>query len=514
MAEIARGSTLNLAGAAVSALTTLGLTVLVTREFSRPTAGAFFTAMSLFLILETTAVLGANSGLVYFIARLRSMGADRRIGAILRRALVPVLVSSTLAAAALLSFAHPLARAILIGRSAGHTSASDVATALRALAAALPFAVVLDTVLGATRGYRDMLPSVAVDRIGRAGLQLLAVLVAALLGTAALLAPLWGLAYVPCTLAGWIWMRRIRRRPPRTAARGLVSADASSVNPGRFWAFTAPRALASGAQVIVQRLDIVLVAVMRGPIAAAIYTGATRFLVLGQFGNAAISMAAQPQLSHLSGMRDNQGINTVYQTTTAWLVLLTWPLYLLALIFGPAALEVFGHSYRAGSQVMVILAGTMLLATACGQVDVVLISTGRSALSLANGLVALVVNVGVDVALIPRYGITGAAMGWAAAIAASNLIPLAQLARILKVHPFSAGTLLACFLSAVSFGLIPVVAQTVWGGAPAVQIVAVVAGCAAFAVGLRRWRERLQLALLPRPRLRRGGLAPVVSGGH
>ena len=90
--------------------------------------------------------------------------------------------------------------------------------------------------------------------------------------------------------------------------------------------------------------------------------------------------------------------NRVYQATTAWLILLTWPLYLLAVVFGPGVLSVFGHSYRAGAAVMVILGLTMLLQTACGQVDMVLVTAGRSSWSLINGLLAVGVNVGLDVA--------------------------------------------------------------------------------------------------------------------
>ena len=88
---------------------------------------------------------------------------------------------------------------------------------------------------------------------------------------------------------------------------------------------------------------------------------------------------------------------------------------------------------------MVILGLTMLLATACGQVDMVLITTGRSSWSLVNGLLALVVNVGLDLLLIPRFGITGAAIGWAAAIIVTNLIPLAQLAISKRLNPFGRG---------------------------------------------------------------------------
>ena len=53
---------------------------------------------------------------------------------------------------------------------------------------------------------------------------------------------------------------------------------------------------------------------------------------------------------------------------------------------------------------MVILGLTMLLATACGQVDMVLITTGRSSWSLANGLPPVGVNVGLDLLLIPGTG--------------------------------------------------------------------------------------------------------------
>jgi O-antigen/teichoic acid export membrane protein len=115
LAAVARGGALNLAGAAVSAAATLALTVLVTRQFSRPVAGAFFAATSLFLIVEAIANLGAYNGAIYFIARLRSLHAESRIPAILRAAIIPVAVSSLAASAAMLIFAEPLAHGLLGG---------------------------------------------------------------------------------------------------------------------------------------------------------------------------------------------------------------------------------------------------------------------------------------------------------------------------------------------------------------------------------------------------------------
>jgi O-antigen/teichoic acid export membrane protein len=264
-----------------------------------------------------------------------------------------------------------------------------------------------------------------------------------------------------------------------------------------FWAFTAPRALAAVAQIVLQRLDIVLVAVISGPAQAAVYAAATRFLVAGQLANAALIQAAQPQLSHLFGIGDRAAVGAVYQATTAWLIVLTWPLYLLSALFGPQLLAVFGPSYQDGATVVVILALAMLLATACGQVDLVLITAGRSRWSLFNGLLAVLVNVAVDVALIPRAGITGAAIGWAAALAVSNLVPLVQVAWVARVHPFGRGPAAAIAVTAVAFCAVPLAARTVLGPGLAASLAGVAAGTVLAVAGLWCCRGALRLAALP-----------------
>ncbi|HYK32130.1 MAG TPA: polysaccharide biosynthesis C-terminal domain-containing protein [Streptosporangiaceae bacterium] len=513
LARVARGGVLNLGGALLSAIATFGLTVVVTHNFSRPVAGAFFVAMSLFLIVEAIANLGAYNGTIYFIARLRALNADRRIPAIMRATVIPVLISSAAGALAVFLFAHPLARLLTDGQSAGGVSLAAVAASLRALAVALPFAALADTLLGATRGYHDMAPTVVVDRIGRSGSQAIGVIAAALAGSSALLAPLWAVPYLGASAAALLWLRRIMRRhlrqltasgqcgpaPRPGAGQPVVDNKHGKPNAKGFWRFTGPRSLASVAQIVIQRLDIVLVGVLRGPVDAAIYTAATRFLVAGQLGNAAISMAAQPQLTKLFAVGDRTGAKAVYQATTGWLILLTWPLYLLVAIFGPDVLAIFGRAYHAGSTVVLILAMAMLVATACGQVDTVLITTGRSSWSLYNGLLAMSVNVGVDLVLIPSLGITGAAIGWAAAIGITNLLPLVQVAVAAKVHPFGAGTAAALLLTTLSFAIIPLVARIVAGDTVTVTVTAIGIGCAVMAGGLWALRWTLQLPVIGWP---------------
>ena len=176
---------------------------------------------------------------------------------------------------------------------------------------------------------------------------------------------------------------------------------------------------------------------------------------------------------------------------------MTWPLYLLAVCYGPEIITVFGHSYRAGADVMVILGLTMLLATACGQVDMVLVTTGRSSWSLINGLLAVGINVGLDLLLIPAYGITGAAIGWSAAIVLTNLMPLAQVAATVRLSPFGRGTLITAALATLSFGVLPLAARGLFGDRVLPSLVAIACGCALMTAGIWRFREELNVAAMP-----------------
>jgi len=530
---------LNLASSVVSAVATTGLTLLVTRTFHQAEAGAFFTAISAFAILVAVAGLGTNVGLTYFVARFRSIGQEHKIPALMRTAVVPVIIASVMVAVLLIFISEPFAHLVMQGHaeSTGVTPAA-VAGSLRVIALLLPFAGLLNAYLGASRGYGDMRPTAYIGQVGIPTGRLLGAMVAAGLGITALLAPLWAISYIPATVVAWLWMRRNSRNrarphapladvPPEVAALLALSTPVPptdgrrpAADPGRsgsrmarrraasvrgrdFWKFTTPRAIANTAQNILQSVDVVLVAVILGPKEAAIYTAATRFLVIGQLGNVAISRSSQARFTELFTHGDRRGANVVYRATTAWLVVLLWPMFLLAVIFGPLVLEVFGRGYGTGYIVMVILGLSMLLATVCGQVDMVLITAGRSSWSLANGLLTVGINIGVDLALIPRYGITGAAIGWAVAIAVSNLMPLGQLAKVFHLHPFGRGTIIACVLSLVSFGALSLAARFTLGDNAAGLAVAVVAGSVVYAAGLLRFRKVLRLPGVP-SRLSRG----------
>lgn len=490
--RIARGSALTGLGALVAAGGGVALTLLIARAFLPEVAGTFFASTTLFLIVGTLAQLGTDVGLVRYLSAHSATGQEHRLTETLRIALLPVLAVSLCCAVALGLLASPLAD--WIGSSAVH---DDATMMLRWLAPFVPVVAVYGALLAATRGLGSMKPTVSIDSIFRSLAQPGLVLLTVLAGggpTAAVLA--WVAPYVVGT--AWCVRSLILAAPtgigttytppvhdvaPSASARGLTRD---------FWSFTGARAAAGAVLVVWRRFDILLVAALAGPADAAIYTAATRFLVVGNLGIQAVLMAVSPQLARLFARHDNAGANRVFATSTLWTMVFSWPMYLVTAAAAGLVIPIFGAGYSAGTGSVIVLSLAMLVATACGSVDAVLLMSGRSLLSLANAVVTLIVNIALDLVLIPRIGILGAAIGWACAIALRNLLALAQIHQLLGMWAFSRRTAWVAGLSTACFGVVPAWLHLTSADTPEL-VLSLMGGGVLYLAWL--WRERRSLEL-------------------
>ena len=117
---------LNLVGAVGTGVLTFALVTVLTRGLGAASYGAFVSAMGLFTILSNTAELGADTGLVRSISRLRALGPGPRHpqdASIV--ALLPPLVVSTLFGLALWMWAPQLAE--IFGKGEGRDQIADFA---------------------------------------------------------------------------------------------------------------------------------------------------------------------------------------------------------------------------------------------------------------------------------------------------------------------------------------------------------------------------------------------------
>lgn len=512
--RIARSGSLNVVGAGLSAVAGFGLTLVLTNGLSQAVAGTVFATTSLFLIITAFVQLGTESGMARWLPVKLATGRADQLGPVLRAGLVPVVVVSTLAAVAL-ALLSPVVAGLLVDGA----DLPTVTTQLRILAVFLPLAATLNVVLAATRGLRTIHPTVLVESIGRSVLQLAVVAGVTLLGGGAELIVLaWAGPYLFALLVAVVWLlvllRRIRdsgRRDPvatdPVASGGQeepgVAATVTAPSPAReFWSYTGPRAVATVAQTLLKRSDVIMVAALRSPSEAAVYAAASRFVTLGQVAVQALQQALAPQLSSMFARDEQEHAQEVFQVTTTWSIMLAWPVYIGCAVLAPVVLLLFGEGYTEGASVVVLLSAAMLVAVASGSVDTVVLMSGRSWLSLGNTLAAVAVNVVLNLLLIPPYGIEGAAVAWTAAIVVRNVLPLLQIRRALGMSPFGASSAL---VAGSSFGLLAVVpgALVLLGVGMGWVVLALAVGGVCYAAVLLLARRRLHLAELVRS-LRRG----------
>lgn len=455
--RLARRGSRSLVSSGIGVVANFALTVVVARVASPEAGGLFFAATSVHAISVGLCRLGGGTGLTFFVGRAVSLGQYDRVAPTIRIARVPVLVVGTVVALIALVGAPTLAPLLLGADSSQAVAALRVTGLVVGLAAMGELATNTAAAIGTVR------PLVLLEQLARPVVQLVSVGLALQVFGDDLVAMVS--AYVVPTGAlaaiALVWAARIRRdrvdvRDTETGVDRAAAAD-PAVTYRRFWAFTAPRAVQAVVQVAIQRLDIILVSSMLGPEEAVVYAAATRFLVVGLVSAHAIAVVVQPRISALLARDQRDEVRDLYQVSTSWLVLLTWPAYLLLGSHGPTLLRVFGDEFTEASSVLTVLALAMMFSMACGTVEVVLAMSGQTLWTLASSVLALVVNVAVDVVLIPRWGIDGAAAGWAAAVVVNNGVSLWRLHRFEQVHPFGRSTLLAVVLAAVVVG-VPAVA--------------------------------------------------------
>lgn len=308
---IARGGSLNLAGAVVSAAAAFLLVVIVTNTMNQSDAGQFFSGTSMFMIAFALSMLGTDAGLSRFTSLHLVNGQPEAVRACWSTAVRITLCLAIVVAVLAIIFRHQLADIM------GMTS-PDAPAMVAILALGLPPATLMGVSLSATRSLATMRPTVLIDKVLRTVGQTACALLALVVGGGLLsLGYAWSVPYIVGGGLALFMMRRFaaRRLSPRNDAIAPTGVRRE------FWRFTWPRSVAQVSQMTIQRADIIIIGALISPAAAAIYTAATRFVAFGQFGTQAIQQTIQPRFANLLAAGKHTVLGEVYRTSTAWSIL-------------------------------------------------------------------------------------------------------------------------------------------------------------------------------------------------
>lgn len=418
LTRAARGGAVTFVGAGVSAACGFGFSLLLARFHGAGDAGVVLQALALMTIGASVARLGMDTTAVWLVPRLRTEDP-----AAVRPA-VAHLLACGLVGAALVALSWFVVLRPFWPTDAG---GADVVRVVDVLVPLLPAIVVVAIGLGCSRAFGRILAFNLVDNIMVPVLRPVGLVVVHLLSGGVVAAALaWGLPWIAgAVVVAWVLHGCLAglRGLPRPAPVDLAALRR------RIRAYAGPRAFAQAMEQSIIWLDVLLVGVIAGSVAAGVYGSAARFVAAGVVVATALRIVVAPRFSALLAQGRTDDVARLYAVTARWILLFGAPVYLSLAVFAPTVLDWLGEGFGSGRTAMVVLCLGSVVVLAAGNVQALLLMSGRSGLGAVNKAVVLVVNVVGNVALVPVWGIEAAAGVWAASMVLDTVLASVQVRR-------------------------------------------------------------------------------------
>ncbi|WP_435745239.1 oligosaccharide flippase family protein [Nocardioides sp. SYSU DS0663] len=412
-AGLGRDSGRTVIGTAVTTLCNFVLLAAIARGLGNSAVGLFSIAFALRAILVLVCGLGMRVALTKFVAGHRARGDGEGLrGSVLLGVALPTVCATVLGGALALA-AGPLARELFDNAA--------LVVPLRLVALSLPFAVLMDTSLAATQGFSSMRAyagiGLTLEPLLRLGLVVAAIAAGAGLDAVTASLPV---ASAVASMAAVVALRRTMRRvsPGVRVPWGellrfaSVSWVASLATQGLLWA------------------DVLILGVLASAEDVGVYQVATRIVLAAMLMITPLTTAMAPRVAHAHELGDRRGLSERYLGVVRWTWRLTVPLLVGVVVVPGAALSAFGGDFEAGIVVIHVLAVGAVIEALAAPSAVVLNQTGHNRLNMIINVSALVTNVVLNIVLVPRIGIVGAAIAWSVVLLVPGLVRIVAVRRL------------------------------------------------------------------------------------
>lgn len=396
--------------------------VVMTRGLGAEGFGVYALALTVAQLTGALARTGLDYGVLRYVA-LYEARKDR----IHRQGILffATLVSSSLGLA--LGIVLFLSAAFLSTRIFhGH----DLASPLKLFALSIPLVSVQAIWLGGLQGLQRIKDRVYIEKLIDPALRLGLVVAFLALGFGVLGAvSAWIISTIVATLVAL-------RYVTGAGLLALPNSVETKIEAKDWLLFSAPLFLMSILAFALTEVDTLMLGYLRSAEEVGVYNVALKVAPLVAMPLLAFNMIFAPMISSIYGAGEANKLQALFKSVTKWTFSLSFVIFLIVSLFTEPILGIFGAEFKVAGLALRILACGYLIDAGVGAVGYMLMMTGHSQINLINTALMGTLNVALNYALIPRYGIIGASIGTGLTIAAINLLRLGEVYYFLGIHPF------------------------------------------------------------------------------
>lgn len=420
--KVAKGSGINLAGSAFGILTQFGLHILLGRVLGAGGYGLYALGYSIFQLISKISLLGLENGVVRFISIYRGEQDLRKVKGVLVSAFSIATIISILSGVFLFTFSEFVAISIF--------KDSQLIPIFKAFSISLPFLAFMQIAAHTARGFQKMQYYIGIQNIIRPITNALFVGIMFIIGFRIIGAVYGFLTSVIITSVIGIFFILKRIFPQAITAKPNYEVRKL------LW-FSLPVVFIGFAQIILNQTDKVMLGYFMTSSDVGIYNAAARIAIQTNFIITAFNNAFAPIISDLYNRQEITELAYLFKLITRWIVILTLPFTLIMVLFPKFLLGLFGSEFLPGAIILIILSIAYFLNAATGSVGLILIMSGKQDIELVNILTMTVINIGLNIWLIPLYGIMGAAFATGLSMTIININRIISVFKLVGIQPYT-----------------------------------------------------------------------------
>ena len=421
--RVARGSGIVFAGQIAGKVIGVFLQITLSRGLGKALYGTYALAISLMKILQAVGGLGLQGGVVRFSAEAQGQGEVGRVRGTLLATLAIGTATSIVIGVGLFLTSEWWAQVVFQDEL--------LIPILRAFAVALPFYVLTFLTAQAARGLQSMLADVSIGIVAQPFVNLVAVSIAFLLGYTldGAIAAFVLSSVASGSLGVWVLSRIFRP---------LWSGVSARFDVPRLLRYSLPVMGVGLTALFVDQADRVMIGILASTSDVGVYTIAALLATQVRFVLSAVSATFTPIISDLYHGDRRDELHRLFKITTRWIVMLSLPLAIVLAMFPTPFLRVFGPEFMEGAPVVLVLSIGSFLNGATGTIGLMLQMSDYERVVLLDNVAVAILNVGLNLWLIPIYGPLGAAIATAVSVTLINAAQVVQVWSRLGMTPFDA----------------------------------------------------------------------------
>jgi len=206
--------------------------------------------------------------------------------------------------------------------------------------------------------------------------------------------------------------------------------------------------------ILMTKVDVFMIGFFLEEKWVGIYNIAIRLGTFSAIVYLAIKIVFKPVISRLYHKNKNKELENLNKTLSKWIFGSNFIVFLIVLIFNKEIMKIFGNEFLLGSFALILITCSQTIKSSVGASGLIIIMTGYSVFDFYINLIAVLVNIVLNILFIPRLGINGAAIAFLVSLLLNNVLKVLFVLKVHKIHPYNKGYIKLLYLSLIPFVII------------------------------------------------------------